>query len=149
MADDANGGKRAGLVDRVRGDAEDIKKLVKEKGKEEIDSLKDPEKTQLYRSIFRVKHDETPRARSLSVLSNVFLHLHPAKVNRDAVKYDYTWGMGGITFYLFIVLTFTGVLLMFYYHPTKGAKRSATFSISKTTFPSASCFAICTVGLPT
>jgi quinol-cytochrome oxidoreductase complex cytochrome b subunit len=27
--------------------------------------------------------------------------------------------MGGITFYLFIVLTFTGVLLMFYYHPTK------------------------------
>jgi quinol-cytochrome oxidoreductase complex cytochrome b subunit len=28
--------------------------------------------------------------------------------------------MGGITFYLFIVLTFTGVLLMFYYHPSKG-----------------------------
>jgi len=27
--------------------------------------------------------------------------------------------MGGITFYLYIVLTFTGVLLMFYYHPTK------------------------------
>ncbi len=27
--------------------------------------------------------------------------------------------MGGITFYLFIVLTFTGVLLMFYYHPSK------------------------------
>src|SRR5208282_5545600 len=43
----------------------------------------------------------------------------PAKVNRDATKYNFTWGMGGITFYLFIVLTFTGVLLMFYYHPTK------------------------------
>jgi quinol-cytochrome oxidoreductase complex cytochrome b subunit len=27
--------------------------------------------------------------------------------------------MGGITFYLFIVLTFTGALLMFYYHPSK------------------------------
>src|SRR5207245_3393943 len=27
--------------------------------------------------------------------------------------------MGVITFYLFVVLTFTGVLLMFYYHPTK------------------------------
>ena len=35
------------------------------------------------------------------------------------MKYKYTWGMGGITFYLFIVLTFTGVLLMFYYHPSK------------------------------
>ena len=55
-------GKRTGLIERVREDAEDIKKLVKEKGKEEIDSLKDPEKTQLYRSIFRVKHDETPRS---------------------------------------------------------------------------------------
>src|SRR5208282_400582 len=31
----------------------------------------------------------------------------------------YTSSMGGITFYLFIVLTFTGALLMFYYHPTK------------------------------
>jgi quinol-cytochrome oxidoreductase complex cytochrome b subunit len=49
----------------------------------------------------------------------VFLHLHPAKINRDAVRYSYTWGMGGITFFLFIILTYTGVLLMFYYHPSK------------------------------
>jgi quinol-cytochrome oxidoreductase complex cytochrome b subunit len=27
--------------------------------------------------------------------------------------------MGGITFYLFVILTFTGVALMYYYHPTK------------------------------
>ena len=53
------------------------------------------------------------------MLSNVFFHLHPAKINRDAVRYSYTWGMGGITFYLFIILTYTGVLLMFYYHPSK------------------------------
>src|ERR1700739_4820697 len=115
-----NGAKRTSLIDRVREDAENIKTLVREKGKEEIEGLKDPEKTQLYRSIFRVKHEETPRSRSLGVLSNVFLHLHPAKVNRDATRYNFTWGMGGITFYLFIVLTFTGILLMFYYHPSKG-----------------------------
>ena len=60
------------------------------------------------------------RAAARSACSrNVFLHLHPAKINRDAVAYNYTWGMGGITFYLFIVLMFTGMLLMFYYHPTK------------------------------
>ena len=114
MAED-NGGKRTGLLGRVREFAEEIKKIFREKGKEEIEGLKDPEKTQLYRSIFRVKHEETPRSRSLGVLSNVFLHLHPAKVNRDATRYNYTWGMGGITFYLFIVLTlllsFTGYLL--------------------------------------
>ena len=74
MAEENGGnGKRPGLLDRVREDAEDIKKLVQEKGKEELDALKEPEKTQLYRSIFRVKHEDTPRSRSLGVLSNVFL----------------------------------------------------------------------------
>ncbi len=81
--------------------------------------LKAPFDTQLWRSIFRHKLDDTPRNRSLAVLSNVFLHLHPAKINRDSVRYTFTWGMGGITFYLFLLLTLTGVLLMFYYHPDK------------------------------
>lgn len=75
--------------------------------------------TPFWRSIFRHKLDDTPRNRSLAVLSNVFLHLQPAKLNRDAVRYSFCWGMGGITFYLFIVLTFTGVALMYYYHPDK------------------------------
>jgi cytochrome b6 len=76
--------------------------------------------TQLWKSIFRVEHQRTDkRTRALAVLSNVFLHLHPARINRDAVRYGYTWGMGGISLYLFLVLTVTGVLLMFYYHPTK------------------------------
>ena len=87
------------------------------------DRLADLEKQlkdgQVWKSIFRHKLDEAPRNRSLAVLSNVFLHLHPARINRDAVRYNFTWGMGGITFFLFIVLTLTGVLLMFYYHPTK------------------------------
>src|SRR5688500_16259710 len=93
---------------------------LKDRAVEEAKEYKDPQDTQLWKSIFRVSHDRSdPRNRSLAILSNVFLHLHPAKINRDAVRYPFTWGMGGITFYLFIVLTFTGVLLMFYYHPTK------------------------------
>src|SRR5260221_5122292 len=89
------------------------------KAKEQVELLSKPTKPQVYTSIFRHKHDDTPRNRALGVLSNVFLHLHPAKINRDAVRYSYTWGMGGITFYLFIVLTLTGTMLMFYYHPSK------------------------------
>src|SRR3954454_6494798 len=105
-----------GLVARVREDAA----ALKVRAIDEAKTYKDPQDTQLWKSIFRVSHDRRdPRNRSLAILSNVFLHLHPAKVNRDAVRYQYTWGMGGITFYLFIVLTFTGVLLMFYYHPSK------------------------------
>lgn len=114
-----------GLIERVReGVKEDLEmikaKAAKENLKEELNNLKQPTRTQLYKSMFRVKHEPTPRARSLGVLTNVFLHLHPAKINRDAVRFSYTWGMGGITFYLFIVLTFTGILLMFYYRPVKG-----------------------------
>jgi cytochrome b6 len=112
-------GKSTGLLERVREDIKALPEVLKQKGKEELDGLKEPEKTQLFRSIFRVKHDDQPRNRALSVLTNVFFHLHPAKINRDAVRYSYTWGMGGISFYLYIVLTFTGILLMFYYHPTK------------------------------
>mgnify|MGYP001311861354 CR=1 FL=1 len=97
----------------------DVLEKVKEAGPQHVKWLQNPFETQLWRSIFRHKLDETPRNRSLAVLSNVFLHLHPAKINRDAVRYTFTWGMGGITFYLFLILTFTGVALMFYYHPDK------------------------------
>src|ERR1700733_9117103 len=112
-------GRKTGVLEQVQDSAKALKETVQAKAKDQLEELKQPEKTQLYRSIFRVKHDEEPRNRALSVLSNVFFHLHPAKVNRDAVRYNFTWGMGGITFYLFVVLTFTGVLLMFYYHPSK------------------------------
>src|ERR1035438_2468486 len=60
-----------------------------------------------------------PPRSTLFPYTTLFRSLHPAKINRDAVRYNYTWGMGGISFYLFIVLTFTGILLMYYYHPTK------------------------------
>ena len=90
MPEENAGNKRRGLVGKLTEGANALKAFFKEKGKEELEALKEPEKTQLYRSIFRVKHDETPRNRALSVLSNVFFHLHPAKINRDAVRYSYT-----------------------------------------------------------
>ena len=94
-------------------------KAVGAQAAEELKALKQIDKTDVYKSVLRVKHDETPRSRALGVLSNVFLHLHPAKINRDAVAYNNTWGMGGMTFYVYITLVFTGSLLMFYYHPSK------------------------------
>ena len=46
------------------------------------------------------------------------LHLHPGVIKTHALRPGFTWCMGGITFFLFLVETFTGVLLMFYYRPT-------------------------------
>src|ERR1700690_3238059 len=74
--------------------------------------------SQIWRSIFRVGIPNTNRKRVLAMLGNVVLHLHPVKTRKSGVKMRYTWCAGGITFFLFLVLTFTGLLLMFYYRPT-------------------------------
>jgi quinol-cytochrome oxidoreductase complex cytochrome b subunit len=74
--------------------------------------------TQVWRSIFRHGYPSTPRNRALAALSNVFLHLHPVKARKSGIRLSFTWCMGGITFFLFLLETITGVLLMFYYRPT-------------------------------
>src|ERR1700741_3385177 len=76
------------------------------------------QESQVYRSIFRVGVPDSDRKRMLVMLGSVFLHLHPVKVRKSGIRMRYTWCMGGITFFLFLVLTFTGLLLMFYYRPT-------------------------------
>ena len=120
MADEGGeSGRKPGVLEDIKDKTRELGETLKVKAREQAEELKKPEETQLYRAIFRIKHNEEPRNRALSTLNNLFFHIHPAKVNRDATRYGYTWGMGGITFYLFIVLVFTGVLLMFYYHPTK------------------------------
>jgi quinol-cytochrome oxidoreductase complex cytochrome b subunit len=51
-------------------------------------------------------------------MNNVMYHLHPVKVKRHGVKLSYTLCLGGLSFFLFILLTITGIFLMFYYTPT-------------------------------
>src|ERR1019366_7430170 len=74
--------------------------------------------SQVWKSIFRVGIPNTNRKRVLAVLGSLILHLHPVKVRRSGVKMSYTWCMGGLSFFVFLVLTISGVLLMFYYRPT-------------------------------
>src|SRR5439155_27112499 len=102
-APNGKNGKSVSLAERIKTgikeDLESLKTDLPAKAKEQVEILSKPTKTQVYTSIFRHKHDDTPRNRTLSVHSNVFLHLHPAKINRDAVRYSYNWGMGGSSFY--------------------------------------------------
>ncbi|HET9540467.1 MAG TPA: selenite/tellurite reduction operon b-type cytochrome ExtP [Candidatus Limnocylindria bacterium] len=72
----------------------------------------------LWRSIFRQPYPTTSRTRALAVMNNVFLHLHPVRVKKHAVRYTYTFCLGGISFFLFLALTVTGVYLMFFYVPS-------------------------------
>ncbi|MCH8303662.1 MAG: cytochrome b N-terminal domain-containing protein [Candidatus Marinimicrobia bacterium] len=74
--------------------------------------------SQVAKSYFRTGIPKTRRSRLLVVLNSLWLHLHPARTRRHAVRLRYTWCMGGLSFFLFMVLTVTGILLMFYYRPT-------------------------------
>ncbi len=71
----------------------------------------------VWRSIFRHGFQPTNRNRSLTVFSNFFLHIHPAKVRRRAIEFWRTVYLGGLSGALFFILTVTGVFLMFYYRP--------------------------------
>ncbi|MDP6605759.1 MAG: cytochrome b N-terminal domain-containing protein [Dehalococcoidia bacterium] len=71
-----------------------------------------------WRSIFRSGYPNTPRNQMLAVATNVFLHLHPTRIHRTHVRITHTFCLGGLSFFLFLGLTITGVLLMFYYVPS-------------------------------
>jgi len=72
----------------------------------------------VWKSFFRSGYPNTPRNQMLIVATNVFLHLHPTRVHRTHVKITHTYCLGGLSFFLFLGLTITGVLLMFYYVPS-------------------------------
>ena len=46
------------------------------------------------------------------------MHIHPVKVKTHSLKISYTWGLGVISFFLFLVLVVTGAWLMFFYAPS-------------------------------
>ncbi len=74
-------------------------------------------RSQVWRSVFRhgIPHDRRTRARV--ILGNLFLHIHPITIRRNTLRPWYTWGVGWLTFHLFLVEVVTGILLMFYYRP--------------------------------
>jgi quinol-cytochrome oxidoreductase complex cytochrome b subunit len=73
--------------------------------------------TRVWKSIFRRGPALTNRTRSLAVFGNLFLHFLPVKVREKSLRVRASYYVGSISFLLFVVLTVTGVFLMFYYHP--------------------------------
>ncbi len=102
----ANGNGKTGLMDKV--------KEVNDKiwGSQVAESILRPG------SPFKKGYSDSPRNRSYVVMNNVLYHLHPVKVKRHGVKLSYTLCLGGLSFFLFILLTITGIFLMFYYTPS-------------------------------
>jgi quinol-cytochrome oxidoreductase complex cytochrome b subunit len=102
----ANGNGKVGLRDRIK------------EGTDKLWSSQLAESIMRPGSPFKEGYSDSPRNRSYVVMNNVLYHLHPVKVKRHGVKLSYTLCLGGLSFFLFILLTITGIFLMFYYTPT-------------------------------
>jgi cytochrome b6 len=74
--------------------------------------------SRVWRSVFRSGSGPTNLHRALTIQQNVFLHLSSVKVRRRALDFSVTWYLGTLTFGTFMILAFTGILLMLYYHPS-------------------------------
>ncbi len=71
-----------------------------------------------WKSFFRHGWPDNPLDRSLIMTSNIFFHLHPVRVNKKSIKAAYSMGLGVITTIMYILLSLTGIVLMFYYVPS-------------------------------
>lgn len=83
-----------------------------------MDPVKAVTQNRVWRSIVRHGIRSTNRNRVMLIMENVFLHLHSVKVRRRNMEFSSTFFLGAISLILFAVLTFTGVVLMIYYHPS-------------------------------
>lgn len=75
-------------------------------------------RSRVWRSVFRSGNGSSTLHRSLAIQQSLFLHILPTKVRRRMLGLDATWYLGTLTLGTFMVLVITGILLMFYYHPS-------------------------------
>jgi quinol-cytochrome oxidoreductase complex cytochrome b subunit len=72
----------------------------------------------VWHSVFRNPLPNTDLERAQTSFTNFFLHIHPVKVHQNTLRPMYTLGLGLMSFFLFVILVVSGILLMFYYVPS-------------------------------
>jgi quinol-cytochrome oxidoreductase complex cytochrome b subunit len=60
------------------------------------------------------------RDRAWVVFNHLLLHFRPTRLREPTLRYTHTFGLGGMSLVLVLLLAATGVLLMFVYEPTPG-----------------------------
>jgi quinol-cytochrome oxidoreductase complex cytochrome b subunit len=60
------------------------------------------------------------RDRKWIVFNTLLLHLRPIRVPANTIRYTHTFGLGGMSLLLVLLLMGTGALLMFVYEPSSG-----------------------------
>ncbi len=77
---------------------------------------------------------DSERESSEAIVRNMWLHWFPAKVTRAAINWNYSMWLGTASASLFLILTVTGVMLMFFYVPSTerayGSIKDLEFAVS-------------------
>jgi quinol-cytochrome oxidoreductase complex cytochrome b subunit len=75
--------------------------------------------TTIWRSVFRGPIvPRTDRDRKWVVFNTLVLHLRPIRVPAKTIRYTHTFGLGGMSLVLVLMLMGTGILMMFVYEPS-------------------------------
>jgi len=72
----------------------------------------------LWRRLFWAWSPESERESSEAVVYNLWLHWFPAKIARVSLAWGYSFWLGTAAAALLVILTVTGVMLMFFYVPS-------------------------------
>ncbi|PWD98447.1 cytochrome b N-terminal domain-containing protein [Marinilabilia rubra] len=62
-------------------------------------------------------------------IKKFILHLHPLKIDKRAIAFNRTFGLGGIAALLFTILFITGMMLKFVYIPSAGQAHDSILSL--------------------
>jgi quinol-cytochrome oxidoreductase complex cytochrome b subunit len=62
---------------------------------------------------------------------NLILHLHPRKVKQSTLRFNLTFGLGGMAALLIVIQVFTGLLLKFHYIPTPEGAYNSVLNINE------------------
>jgi len=65
-----------------------------------------------------IEAESDRKKRAGRITKNFFLHIHATRVHIHSMKPTYTFGLGIILGFLFLIMLFTGVILMVYYTPS-------------------------------
>jgi quinol-cytochrome oxidoreductase complex cytochrome b subunit len=86
------------------------------------DDIQEGKTTRLMRIWRSIRRDplwpEDDRGRMRLTMNDLILHLHPPRTPAAALRWTYTYGLGGLSIVLLLLLLATGVLLMFAYTPS-------------------------------
>src|SRR3984893_17331641 len=80
----------------------------------------------LWRAVAWSWSPESERESSEAIVRNMWLHWFPAKITRAAMSWNYSMWLGNASASLFLILTGTGVMLMFFYLPSSGRASGST-----------------------